>query len=89
MVQHRFPSALNADYALGGSDPGPVLGWRRSPGYGLLAVAAGRLAAGGWWPIGLCGARSVPPAFVKRPRRACSHPTCDALVRAVGTVSVI
>jgi hypothetical protein len=46
----RFTAAQIADYALGGSDPGPVLGWRRSPGYGLLAVAAGgwRLAAGGW-----------------------------------------
>ena len=60
-----------ADYALGGSDPGRVLGRRRSPGYGLPAVAAGG------WPLVVVAnrvvrARSVPPALVKRPRRACS-----------------
>ena len=64
--------APNADYALGGYDPGRMLGQRRSPGYGCR-LAVGRSKAGSestsppWRPLcrprGL-GLRPVPGAVL-------------------------
>jgi len=47
---------------LRGTDPGRVLGRRRSPGYGSSAVAVGGWLEGRWrWWQSLCGPRGALP----------------------------